>query len=190
MFNFIKTHKVLSLLSILLLVLILGYLFFFKSNMNQQSTIPTYRSITPGTSTKEQVIEKLGKPLEDKQIGNNEILTFDSGKTVRPDEYYFQNGVNSLVKEIIPFDDERKIESIRTKYGNANLVLYGEGSVGGFYLFVYLDRGVAYIGNPVSGSLLELWYFTPLSEQEFIKNWAQGYSKTQPSPHEDSNLEF
>lgn len=190
MINFIKTHKLIISILVLISLVIIGYTVLTRRSGPSQTVIPSYNSITPGVSTKEQVIEKLGTPLTQKENGDSELLTFNSDKTERPDEYYFQNGLNKLVKEIIPYDDERKIEEIRIKYGNADMVLYGEGSIGGFYLFVYLNRGVAYIGNPTSGNLLELWYFTPRSESEFLRSWAQGYSKTQPSPHSESKLEF
>lgn len=190
MFNFIKTHKLISVVFVLIVLGIIGYLILKTSSEQTQINIPSYGSTTPGISTKEQVIEKLGNPIETKTQGTNELLTFKSDKTERPDEYYFQNGLNKLVKEIVPYNDPRKIEELRTKYGNANLVLYGEGSIGGFYLFAYTDKGVAYIGNPTSGNLLEIWYFTPVSESEFINSWAQGYSKTQPSPHGDNILDF
>ncbi len=183
MLNFIKSHKILSLI-IVLVIFVLGVIVLIPKKQ-KPSTIPAYNSTIPGTTTKDQVISKLGKPLEEKQNGSGELLTFDSGKTIRPDEYYFQNDVNELVKEIIPYNDNRKIDDIRKIYGNANLVLYGEGSVGGFYLFVYLDKGVAYIGNPNSGNLLEVWYFTPVSESVFISKFASNYSKTQPTPGEE-----
>lgn len=181
MINYIKNHKL--LLAILSLVVIGSFFFFYiQKNNNKTNTIPNYNQIVPGSTTKEQVIGKLGKPIEEKQISSGELLTFKSDKTERPDEYYFQNGVNNLVKEIIPYNDNRKIDEIRNVYGNADLVLYGDGSVAGFYLFVYLKRGIAYIGNTTSGNLLEIWYFTPINEHDFIQNWASSYSKTQPSP--------
>lgn len=188
--TFIKNHKILSLVLFLFLVIILAFLFLPKNTDVPQNNTQSYNSILPGQTTKEEVLNKLGTPVEQKTIGQSELLTFDSEKTERDDEYYFQNGTAGLIKEIIPPEDTRKADELRQIHGNANLVLYGEDAVAGFYLFVYPSRGIAYIGNPNFGNLLEIWYFTPTTEAEFITNWAQGYSKTQPEPHQNGDVDF
>ena len=59
-------------------------------------------------------------------------------------------------------------------------MLYGPDSVNGYYLFVYPTGGIAYLGNPITKSLLEIWRFIPTDINTLINNWAQNYSIEQP----------
>lgn len=190
--NFTKRNRIAILVAIGGLLFLGLYLFFPKSKKEPLSPIgPSYNSLTPGESTKEQIIGKLGEPVGETKIGIYDVLQFDSPTTERPDEVYFEEGQTKLIKEIITYKSERKIENIKETYGNASLVLYGEDAPFGFYLFVYPEAGIAYIGNQNSGDLLEVWYFTPVASQEFIKNWGQGYSTAQPeNPHEGDSVDF
>ncbi len=191
---YVQNKKWLVFVALLGVLLILSFFFLAKPSPvpppPQSNEGLTYNSLTPGVSTKSDVLNTLGNPQEEAQSEGSTLLTFETDNTSRPIEIYIQNDSVQLIKEVIPFDDERRSDTIRKRYGNADLVMYGEGAVADFYLFVYLKQGIAYIGNTNSGNLLEIWYFSPTNETTFVNTWAKSYSRTLPEPHADTILEF
>lgn len=190
--DFVFKNRLLITVTILFVAFVLLYLFFPRQReVILPATGPSYNSLTPGLSERADFVTKLGEPVAQDKVGIYDVLSFDSPTTERPDEVFFEEGKAVLIKEIITYNTDRNIDTLKETYGNASLILYGEDSIAGFYLFVYPDQGIAYIGNPNSGVLLEVWYFTPVSASEFKQNWAQGYSEIlKENPHEGDSVDF
>lgn len=176
-------HKylVISFLVIIVLVVFLSYSSSSK-NTPTPSPVGNFSNIIPGKSTPDDVKKILGDPLKQTQTDGYNLSDYKSTSQTRNNQVYYSNGTAQLVKEIVSFNQVKKITDVTTKYGPADNILYGPDSVGGFYLFVYPEKGVAYLGNPNSGSLLEVWYFTSTDIKTFISTWAKDYSQTPQQP--------
>lgn len=83
-----------------------------------------------------------------------------------------------FIKEIVTTKDGKTADDITSQYGTAPHFLYGPASVNGFNLYVYPDKGIAYVGHVAEPVILEVWYFQPISLEEFQRRWAPNYSKT------------
>lgn len=187
MINYIKSHKTIFIIIIVFIVIFLSLVIYQKINTkNTSSSIPSpilstgasWNGIIPGVSTIKDITDAIGQP----KIQDNNSLIYGSRSPTRDNIITIQNGTATLIKEIIAFSENRKTDEVTTKYGSADIVLYGPEAVNGNYLFVYLNKGIAYIGNPLTKSILEIWYFKPLqSPDDFQKNFAPNYntSKTQ-----------
>ena len=168
----------LLLLIVIVAVILVGY-FLYRSKkapagptpllMSQQSA---WKDIVPGISTKEVVAQKLGKP----KVEGESSLEFESNSPTRNHALSFEGEVVSLIKEIVSFRDAAQVGSLTSKYGETSDILYGPDAENGYYLFVYAEKGVAYLGNPATGNLLEIWYFPITSFEDFQKKWASSYS--------------
>ncbi|MCX6704903.1 MAG: hypothetical protein NT162_01015 [Candidatus Woesebacteria bacterium] len=132
--------------------------------------------IVPGKSTEVEVFDALGKP----KLVNGDVQTFDSLSPTRDNQIVYQEGVAQLIKEIVAYSEKRNTDEVALKYGTSQDMLYGPDSVNGYYLFVYPTEGVAYLGNPISKSLLEIWRFSSTDINTFINKWGQGYFTTPP----------
>jgi hypothetical protein len=141
---------------------------------------PVYNDLKLGLSTKDEVINKLGEPLNTQLKVNQELLEYESNNPNFNNEVYLQDNKIYFIKEFVTLEDDKKIPSIKNVYGNPDKVLYGPGSGVGFYLYVYPEDGIAYVGHDKSGILLEIWYFTPVTYEEFKFNYAKDYSETRP----------
>lgn len=139
----------------------------------------TYKDLVPGKSLRSSVIEKMGSPISETAQGGRILLTFQSTSPNRSHETVLSDETLLFIKEVVTLADNKKIADITTQYGEAPNILYGPPSVGGFNLYVYPDRGLAYLGNPTGdGALIEVWYFPPTTGEDFQKNWATQYSET------------
>jgi hypothetical protein len=179
--NILKNKKgvllgALAVLSILSLLYIFSHLSSKQEVLTppKNTTQATYDSIIPGVSTKEDVINKFGKPINTDPA----LLEFRSLSPNRNNQVEISQDKVSLVKEIITLKDTRRTTDVINSYGVAQKILYGPYSDTGFYLFVYPTNGIAYIGHPESGLLLEIWYFPPTNIPDFIANYAEGYSES------------
>ena len=173
MVGLIKKHKI--FFGILIIVfLYIGVKLLEKDQQTPQTPSTTtenqatYESLSPGKSTKDEFIKALGDPLSAQ--GNK--LTFKSNSPERHHEALLEENKVSFFKEIVTLKDEKKIDDIKNEFGEPDNTLYGPGSLGGFDLFVYAEKGLAYVGQQESGVLLEVWYFAPTSFEEFKRKYA------------------
>ncbi|OGM03887.1 hypothetical protein A2715_03840 [Candidatus Woesebacteria bacterium RIFCSPHIGHO2_01_FULL_39_32] len=185
MIQFIKTHKtIVILLAILFSLIIIDKIFLQKESEEPVENKPleqltNFKNISPGTSTKAEVIEKLGTPLKEDQSGN--LLQFKSSAPGKPHEILFEEDKVTLIKETVYISDQKTINDIKKNFGEPKDVLYGPRYIAGFNLYVYPEKGVAYIGQEESGVLLEVWYFPTNTLEIFNSKFASEYSKTPPS---------
>jgi hypothetical protein len=180
--GFIKSHK--KLLALLFIVItIIVFLTNKSKKENIDSTQPhpsstqaSYKTIVPGKSSTEKVFEVLGKPEAEIKQDEKTIFNYKSSSLAQNNQVYFENKDLVLIKEIVTLDDDQNAQDIITNYGKTNKILYGPDSHSGFYLHVYPENGIAYIGHPETGLLLEVWYFTPTTFEEFKQKWASNYT--------------
>lgn len=177
------------ILIFLLLVVFLGIFVFLRINKKGQTQTPIpskpnleqakYKSITPGKTKKDEVLSSMGKPLKE----SNNILEFESTNPNWNNEITLTDNQVSFIKEVVtPFDNKTANDITRT-YGPAKNMLYPSGANIGMVLYVYPEYGIAYLGYEQSKIILEVWYFTPTTFDEFKKEHSQGYFET-PSPQQ------
>lgn len=135
----------------------------------------SYKSLAPGSSSRGDVLAALGKPLNDEM---SDLLNFKSSNPNLPHQVAVSVDTVVFIREIITAKDKKNTENITSQYGNAPYTLYGPSSVNGFNLYVYPDKGIAYVGHVKDPILLEIWYFQPTTIEDFQVRWAKGYSTT------------
>jgi hypothetical protein len=141
--------------------------------------VADYKSIVPGKSTLDEVNDLLGFPIEQNEENGKTIAEYESSSKYRNNVITVQNGVTTLIKEIVTATDNKKAESVTGVYGTAPHRLYEQKPSSTFDLYVYPNNGIAYLGHE-DGTLLEIWYFQPTTIETFSNSWGQGYS-TRPS---------
>ena len=146
-------------------------------NSNPVTKPADLSAIVPGTTTREEVIGKLGMPIKNIQTAGDETLSYNSTNKNLDSQIIIEKGVVVLVKEMVSYSDTKKVSGISKKYGVAIYSLFGPNSAGGSKLYIYPDKGIAYIGNPEFDALEEIWYFVPTSINDFKKKWAANYSE-------------
>lgn len=179
--NFLKSHPKLSWGLLIAASLILSFLLALLLKKEKVSiptpTGPSYKSITPGKSDKNELINKLGNPIKQSQTDDN-LLTLDyaSNSPNRNEKFILEDSKVALIKEIVTLKDIKTKQDITRVYGAADYILYGPDVAAGFYLYVYPDKGIAFIGKKESDLILEVWYFVPTSLSQFQSKLAKNYT--------------
>ena len=163
-------------------------LLYISSTLKKQKQIKTtqsineegYKSLTPGESDLPEAQIVLGEPLKEETENSFKVLYYPSQSAAREDKLYFKEERLILIKEIVSAIENRKSNEIASKYGQAPYVLYGTDSTSGFYLYIFPDKGIAYLGNPYSQDMLEIWHFQKTTIENFSKDFAPEYEDTIP----------
>ena len=164
-------------------LLSIGFIVFMsyktqKTSINPpiSSTSPSYKNLQPGVSTTKDITNNLGDPAKETQDGIYNILEYSSNNPNFNNQLYVNSDKLTLVKQIVAPNDNIKIQDLTQKYGNYENMLYASGSASGFNLYVYPSKGIAYVGHQESGIVLEVWYFTPTTFDNFKATFAKDYS--------------
>jgi len=179
--QYLQRHKKTILLIFLTLIITLGVIILVRSrsqmtkqeNKMQEITF-NYKSITPGATSKESVMSIIGDPLDQNQNNNQTTYTFTSPVEARPHEAVFEGSELLLFKETVNLNKTAK--DIKDKFGDAPNMLYRSTVAGGFALYIYPDRGVAYLGDTSGKNIItEIWYFKPTTFENFKTKWAPDF---------------
>jgi hypothetical protein len=181
-----KRNKKLKLIVLVVFILLIAYLIYrLRPKTMTNISTPTnkqqasYDNLQPGESTLQDVEKTLGDPLSEQTSGAEKRLEFKSISEARNNEAIINDQKLEFFIEKVA--SNKTAEDITKQYGVTNNVLYGPDAYNGYYLYVYPDNGIAYIGNPITRDVIEIWYFSPLSLEDFKQKWAQDY-KTEIQP--------
>lgn len=183
-FDFLKHKKI-----VLLTIISLSFLIFIVIKINNQKSvviqeIPTsspvsgivdFNEIIPGKTSLDRINELLGKPLSSTTSGDLNISNYKSTNQYRNHKVYSKDGLAELVVEEI-INKNKTVKDIQKIYGVAPVSLFSKSPSSAFKLYVYSDKGIAYLGHQ-DGTILEIWYFIPTTVDDFITKWGSDYSK-------------
>ena len=180
MIEIVKRKKffILGVISLISIVFIL----FKTSSTKQVTTKPTpfstnkiadFKSIVPNQTSLDRINELLGYPVETRKDGDFTINEYRSTNKYRNHTIEIKKGLATFIRQEI-ISGEQKTSDIQKIYGLAPYMLYSQAASATFNLFVYPNNGIAYLGHK-DGTILEIWYFSPTTIEDFINNYGDGY---------------
>lgn len=184
----IKKDHLIAVGAVLLGVVILAWYIVTRPT---QETAPTDPSPTPVATPRpvpEEVVgswgklrdiaESLGQPEEEVTATETGVVTktIPTKSTARTHTAVYDQGVPVLVKKAVTTAEKRTTKALETIYGTEEAVLYGPLEGFGYNLYAYPSSGFAYVGNKVSGDVIEEWYFAKTTVDNFVLEYAKNYS--------------
>lgn len=182
MIDFIKRKKI----TILTIIFLISIIFIVVSTQKDlpitvESTIKpisTFQTLTLGKTNRNDTVKEIGIPQKEYVEGDKLYLEYLTSNPNYNDQFVFNNDKLNLIKKIVTIKDEIRVIDMENKYGASKNIMYGPGSSIGLYLYIYPEKGVAYLGHKVSGYLNEIWYFEPTDINNFKSQFASNYSDT------------
>lgn len=168
--------KIIIIFFIVLCVVLLLFLAFrARPAVSEKTAMPTpvptpfpslYRGLAPGTSTENNAVAALGAPLRKDESTGGATLVYSSGAGNQPVNIdVTTNGVIYRIYE--PVSSSLRYNDLVKGLGSPGLVLFGRFERQGFRLYVFLDRGVAFLANPQTQEVKERWYFPQTDSETF-----------------------
>lgn len=133
--------------------------------------------ITPGTTTKNEVLARLGNPLDTIQEGSSETLQYASGVYGQSNSIMLSGGLVGLVTVV-----ELKPPSwgaSKAQLGEPTFSAYS-GFQPGAQVFAFPERGRALIADPLHDAVLMRQCFAPTSLAAYSSTFGKDYPSQDP----------
>ena len=174
-------------LALLCILVLLGIRFLFTS----QPVTPSWRGITPGKSTQEDVIRILGQPTEkfsapSKFIYNDAPYGVGDYAYTPQQEILFKDEKVWLIIED-RFNgsqkDGKQASDIVKQYGTPEDVLWASVPSSSLRILLFCKQGLFVRGN--SYFMNDFFYFVPVETQACIQEFPDYIAVLNPAPHSD-----
>jgi hypothetical protein len=188
--------KILSLKHIIFVIFLflIGFLVFSYQNsknnkkLSQQTIYPisendkgwsSFGNFTPGVSTEQDLTKTAGEPVKVDNNGESKVLEYRGSNTNWNNKIYINSEQKiAFIKRVVSTIDRISEKEITSQLGSPEIKLFGPYAEVGFILYVYPQKGFAYLGSKTGDTVLELWYFDPtITIDNLIKQYAPEYEK-------------
>lgn len=176
--SFLKRSWFVILLAFIATIIVLAKIFLAKPQekvaVPTPQPAPVWNELMPGTTTSEEVKQKLGEPESVIPENNNLKFLYPRQGGGPEHEIILEETTVALVKDRIL--GEGNITSFRQRYGKEDAEFWGEHKTVGFKTYVWPTKGVAVVAHSDTGSIYEAWYFKPIIMEQFLTTWGQDLS--------------
>lgn len=162
---------------VLIFLVIFGIIGFFWGRTRPQPApvfppktqgFNSWRGITPGDSTVEDISSLLGPPLSATKSGTQTLFFYPSSNQYWKNEVAAaQQKVVFLRERIFP-PSEISLTSLSVKIRGQPILLYGPDFQSGITLFVYPPEGIAFYASADTDTVFEVWRFSPTTVSDLL----------------------
>jgi len=160
----------------------LPVLIWFILRLNSPTKISSWNDIIPGQTTKIEVINKLGNPLEEKAESFGQIMTYDSGIKALPNTIIYDTTTGKVSGTLITVSDKAQAENFyqeMLKLGKPEKIMYSK------YLqfskiYIFAQKGISYSANETTKTVDAIHYFQPTTLDKYLSQFGGFFSEDNP----------
>jgi len=153
----------------------------------KQVNIPSvnyyYEGLIPGKATQEDVEKVLDKPISQENEGEYIKEEYKNQLSPRNHLAYFKDGKMVFFDEIVRWN--KNSNDLKRALGEPKDILYMAQVPGSYIMYIYPDKGVSFVGHPKTTTILDIWYFEPMSFEEFKNTWGKDLYESQLTELDD-----
>jgi hypothetical protein len=138
-----------------------------------------YQGITPGQTTRADVVALLGDPTRTEQDGANEILLYPSPHPMQFNTIVFQDQIVVLMDVIMGDEDAPAFSEIKVLYGEPGQITY-TNYIQGSMVYIYPDKGRAFIADENTDIVFTKQCFLPMSLDDYLNTWGKDLPSEDP----------
>ena len=181
--NFWKEYWYVGLGIIIFVVLIVSQIFRLLTPQPVPIQENSWREVTPGYSSLDQLTEKLGPPLSTEKNELGTALYYQSDFPVFPNAVVVdQSNTVQFIKEYIPYDPNHLLTQYIEQFGQPDLELIDEKTGPATRAHVFLQKGVVIIAHISGGTVEQKWYFSPTTKEAFLRSWGRDLTDQESGP--------
>ncbi len=173
---------------IAIIVAILSILFIsaavIRIILPETQTGESWQGITPGKSSLKTVQQELGESINTTETPQGTRYDYTSPQGPVPHEVFTRDDqtVELVIRRIDP-SDPQYLDSFIEEYGQPDASAYHRERSLSTKLYVYFDVGIGVLAGKNSGFIEEVWYFSPMSREQFIERWGAYLTNKPPNDH-------
>jgi hypothetical protein len=156
------------------IILLATVSFILKRAPISSPTASSWRGVRPGETTESELKTKLGDPKNEYQLEEEKIFEYSSDYKFYPNQIHTEKGKVALIKEQITYERDLNLKSFIKDYGDPSLIMYEKDLGNSYPLNIFLDKGVLVAAHISDGSVIEIWYFQPVTKEEFMTTIGKG----------------
>jgi hypothetical protein len=138
----------------------------------------SWQNIKPGLTNEQELKQELGLPKKEYYEESKKVIEYQSEYKFSPHKIYLEKDTTALIKEQVPYDKNLKLSIYIAQYGQPPLTMYDKDLGNSRPLSIYPEQGMAIAAHEGDGSVLEIWHFTPMAQEQFEKTIGLTLSKT------------
>jgi hypothetical protein len=135
--------------------------------------------ITPGTTTRTEVVALLGEPLAAKPDGDYETLLYASPLPRQYNSIIVQNQVVVLVSVVLDDGNPLALSAILAQYGKPAQTTYSN-YLQGSMTYIYPDKGQAIVASSEVDAVFIRQCFVPMALEEYMNSWGSSLPAEDP----------
>lgn len=175
--SFLQRNWFIILLAFIATIIVLAKIFLTKPQEEvvgpPPPSAPSWNEVTPGTTTSEEVKQKLGEPETAVPEGDYLKFLYPRQGGGPKHEVILEGTTVALIKDRVL---DGNISAFRQKYGLPENEFWGEHKTVGFKTYVWPKNGIAVVAGAEEGIIYEVWYFQPMTMDQFLASWGKGLS--------------
>lgn len=165
--GFIKKEYPLLLLGTISIIIAGLYAFNLTKPKITYNGVMWMGKIAPGHTTFEELKKTIGQPLDAVTENSKIIYSYPTTNEKRPTKIEAEVGVVQQIQEPVIANEKGTLFEYISKFGEPEKVIYGEHGFAAPANF-WGSKGIIVFGNPLSGLIVEIWYFPPTSLDDFL----------------------
>ena len=148
-------------------------------NPKPASEVVCYQGITPGQTTRADVVALLGDPTRTEQDGANEILLYPSPHPRQFNTINVQDQIVVLLDIIMGDEEAMAFSAIKALYGEPGHIAY-TNYLQGSMVYIYPDKGRAFIADENADIVFTKQCFLPMSLDDYLNTWGKDLPSEDP----------
>jgi hypothetical protein len=138
-----------------------------------------YQGITPGQTTRADVVALLGDPTRTEQDDANEILLYPSPYPRQYNTIVIQDQIVVIIYVVIGNEDALAFSAIKALYGEPSHIAYTT-FLQGSMTYIYPDKGRAFIADENADIVFIKQCFLPMSLEDYMNTWGKDLPTEDP----------
>ncbi len=158
--------------------------FYLKAEIQKHAQTPTWRGITPGVSTQNEVLDVLGQPAEQ----TSEPSMFAYWEEDFRHEVYFRGDTVWLIRAVTGPDQKGnwpQADDFVELYGPPQAIFWSTWSSSG-RIVPFCENGIFIEGN--HSGIIASYYFEPMSLSKCVREFSDFIAAENPFPNSDMKM--
>lgn len=170
-----KGIVILGILSVVGIATFLFYNFYLKP-----AKIPSWQGLKPGITSKQDVIKKLGEPIEKREIPYGSAYIYPSDFEVFPNVVIFDKEEKAKTFLVsVPLDEPIKFSDLVEKYGQPEKEMYNS-IAWNTKTYIFAKRGLVVVANKEVDQVFQIQYLEPTTVEKYLEEWGPNLSEENP----------
>lgn len=162
-----------------LAILLLTVWFLMTKFSLSSGPVKTWNNITPGITTKSEVVSRLGSPQQEKVEDLGNLLLYDSGTPSFPNVVISDEKSGKVLGELVSVTNEtegKKYYQEMLSLGKPEKIMFSTYQQFS-KIFIFSQKGITYSTNEATKTVDAVHFYVPTTLSDYLSRYGKFYSE-------------